>query len=174
MSYRQDLRAAELAVIEAALPLAEAFRHSDGVHTFFPTFEQVEILEASLTRLSALRSQIDAPVTPSSDDDTSANAARAALPMVGGLRRRIVYEVSRRMRYPDGGATDDQLERLLNRKHASVSAARNFLVNAGWLRDSGQRRTTESGRPAVVWVLTDFGQTHVVNLASGFTIRRPE
>ena len=118
-----------------------------------------------MTRTHALRANLDAQVAPSSDDDTSANAARMALPMVGGLRRKIVYEVNRRMRWPIPGATVDQLCRALDRKHQSVSSAVNFLVDVGWLTKSEHRTNTSSGCAAANWVLTDFGKQQVVDLA---------
>lgn len=51
------------------------------------------------------------------------------------------------------GWTDDDLERALLRSHQSVSAARNTLVRKGYITDSGQRRKTRSGNPAIVWRL---------------------
>lgn len=167
MSYRQDLRAAELEVIRSAEKVVGGTRHVEVADYVGITFDADDllVLKEHVTALQALRADLNAPTAPSSDDDTSANAARMALPMVGGLRRKIVYEVNRRMRWPIPGATVDQLCRVLDRKHQSVSSAVNFLRDTGWLVDSGQRTNTSSGRAAANWVLTDFGRDKVVDLA---------
>lgn len=53
-----------------------------------------------------------------------------------------------------GGATDDELERLLGRSHQSVSGARNTLVRKGYVVDSGERRKNSHGNMAIVWYYT--------------------
>lgn len=53
-----------------------------------------------------------------------------------------------------GGATDDELERLLGRSHQSVSGARNALVRKGYVVDSGERRKNSHGNVAIVWYYT--------------------
>jgi hypothetical protein len=37
-------------------------------------------------------------------------------------------------------------------RHESTSATRNCLMNDGWIIDSGLRRETPQGNPAIVWV----------------------
>jgi hypothetical protein len=44
-----------------------------------------------------------------------------------------------------------------------VSSARNWLVDAGWLRDSSHRRMTRNGRDAIVWELTDAARAAVAS-----------
>lgn len=85
--------------------------------------------------------------------ETSRDAAALANPVQGSVRRAIVA-LCAHTRPPEAGFTDAQLERRLNRTHQTVSSARNWLVNAGWLQDSGRRFPTPSGRMAVVWELT--------------------
>lgn len=85
--------------------------------------------------------------------ETSKDAAALANPAQGSVRRAIVA-LCAHTRPPEAGFTDAQLERRLNRTHQTVSSARNWLVNAGWLQDSGRRFPTPSGRMAVVWELT--------------------
>lgn len=86
---------------------------------------------------------------------TSVAAAVKAAPKVGTLRRQIVDLVTM---HPDG-LTDDDLERLLDRSHQSVSAARNGLVKDGWLEASTDHlgapvmRLTRTRSHATVWVL---------------------
>lgn len=85
--------------------------------------------------------------------ETSRDAALLANPAQGSARRAIVA-LCAHAQPPENGYTDAQLERRLNRTHQTVSSARNWLVNAGWLQDSGRRFPTPSGRMAVVWELT--------------------
>jgi hypothetical protein len=91
---------------------------------------------------------------------TSEAAARSLAP--GTIRRRVLDEIrSAHGAMVDGafvrGLTDDELERRLVRSHQTVSSARNWLVHAGWLCDSGFTRKTRSNRDAVVWTLTNRG-----------------
>jgi hypothetical protein len=60
-----------------------------------------------------------------------------------------------------GNATDDELEQRSGNSHQTISSARNWLVEAGWVQDSGKRRNTRSGRQAVVWELTPAGQRQI-------------
>lgn len=79
--------------------------------------------------------------------DTSQRAAQKALPNSGTVRRRVYDFVASR----EFGATDDEIEIALDKTHQSVSAARNTLMNDGWLVDSGEERMTRSNSPAKVW-----------------------
>lgn len=71
---------------------------------------------------------------------------RAALR--AGSLRKVMYDALRRT---TEGMTDDEMEALLVKSHQTVSAARNTLMNDGWVRDSGRRRLTKWGNPAIVW-----------------------
>lgn len=86
--------------------------------------------------------------------DTSQAAAGLAVPVQYSARQQIIKLLAH---LGELGLTDDQMETRLRRSHQTVSSARNWLVEAGWVRDSGQRRKTRSGRMAVVWMLTDTG-----------------
>jgi hypothetical protein len=50
----------------------------------------------------------------------------------------------------------------LRRSHQSVSSAVNYAEAHGWIRDSGERRNTQFGRKAIVWVPTDKARTTIV------------
>ncbi len=52
------------------------------------------------------------------------------------------------------GFTDDELELRMGRTHQSVSATRNTLMRKGYVVDSGLKRHTRSGNPAIVYVWT--------------------
>lgn len=96
---------------------------------------------------------------------TSENAAVLGRLSVGSVRRRIVDEIRSIGLYSSHviGLTDDELERRLHRPHTTVSSARNWLCNAGWLEDSRHTRVTSSGREATVWRLTPAAQAQVAS-----------
>jgi hypothetical protein len=96
---------------------------------------------------------------------TSENAARLSRLTVGSIRRRIVDEI-RSIGLNSShlfGLTDDELERRLHRPHTTVSSARNWLCQAGWLQDSFYTRQTSSGRDATVWELTPAARAAVAS-----------
>lgn len=69
----------------------------------------------------------------------------------------LQYLLLNRFRWADhveSGHTDDELEELTGRTHQSVSATRNTLMRKGYVIDSGLRRKTRSGNPAIVYVWT--------------------
>jgi len=96
----------------------------------------------------------------------SATSEAAAWPIRGSVRRRILDECRSIGLHPHlGGLTDDELERRLGRSHTTVSSARNYLVNAGWLMDSGKVRQTRQKRDATVWTLTPAAIQRMLNSA---------
>lgn len=94
--------------------------------------------------------------------ETSRNAAMSIISTTGSVRRRVVDELFILRSFigegPDSdalsGLTCDDLEHRLHRSHQTVSSAVNWLMNAGWIKDSGSVRTTRSGRDAVIWTLS--------------------
>ena len=95
---------------------------------------------------------------------TSENAAQLSRVIAYSTRHRIITEIRALNRLTTlVGLTDDELERRLKKPHTTVSSARNWLVNAGWLIDSGFTRTTRGGREAAVWRLTDAAKEAVTN-----------
>ena len=85
--------------------------------------------------------------------ETSRQAAAMALPRQGSVRHQIVAHLANLPPLANPGYTDRQLERRIGASHQTVSSARNWLCEAGWLEDSGQRRLTND-RPAAVWQLS--------------------
>lgn len=85
--------------------------------------------------------------------ETSRQAAAMAFPRQGSVRHQIIAQLANVPPLAQPGYTDRQLERRLSGSHQTVSSARNWLVEAGWLEDSTVRRET-NGRPATVWQLT--------------------
>lgn len=96
---------------------------------------------------------------------TSREAARLAWPLQSSCRQAIIALMANVGALAAPGYTDRQLEQRLSRSHQTVSSARNWLVEAGWLEDSGIRRTT-NGRPATVWQLTARGRAALTERTS--------
>lgn len=77
----------------------------------------------------------------------------------GGSLQAQMFRLFSVEKHPDAfhfrpGFTDDELEIRMSRTHQSVSATRNTLMRKGYIVDSGDRRPTRSGNPAIVYVWT--------------------
>lgn len=81
--------------------------------------------------------------------ETSYIAGMKALPNTG-TKRRILYDLI--LSKGDLGLCDHEIEAILGWLHQSASAARNSLMNDGWVRNSGKTRLTPQKHPAIVWV----------------------
>ncbi len=79
--------------------------------------------------------------------ETSIIAARSVTESADQMRSRVLVAIREA-----GGATCDEVEVSLEMKHQTASARIRELQLEGRVRDSGTRRKTRSGRPAVVWV----------------------
>ena len=79
----------------------------------------------------------------------------AAFPKSGTSRIRVLHCIAFAGNY---GRTDQELEERLGLPRPTAGNSRGELVKGGWVRDSGERRLTRAGNPAVVWVLTEAGQ----------------
>jgi hypothetical protein len=96
-----------------------------------------------------------APLPPHNKVDTSVAAARSMVDL--GARLRLeVYSFIADCGWV--GATCDEAEQALNMKHQTTSARINELANAGYIVNSGRKRATSSGRPAIVWVRAGTAQ----------------
>lgn len=87
--------------------------------------------------------------------ETSRRAAKALFPKSGSVRRKVLDDIWNRR---DGLATDEMIERSLGGKHQTVSSARNWLMNAGWVVDS---RLRTADKKAVLWQLTAAAKAHI-------------
>lgn len=81
--------------------------------------------------------------------NTSAAAAARIQPAASTLRAQVLEELRRHLEV--GGLTDEQLQANLGMGANTERPRRIELVRAGWVKDSGRRRLTQSGREAVVW-----------------------
>lgn len=92
---------------------------------------------------------------PRSAPKTSRDAAARTRTTAPTVRNRVLaYLIERGPQ----GVTDDEGERALGLKSQSYTPRRRELVKLGIVRDSGERRATDSGRSAVVWTVNRGGQ----------------
>ena len=84
--------------------------------------------------------------TPANARDTTAAAAASKLPRSGTQRLRV-YELIK----SHGGLTDYEIEEFTGMTHQSASAARNSLMNDGFIIATDERRLTQTGNKAIVW-----------------------
>ena len=82
---------------------------------------------------------------------TSSAAAVEIQPRAGTLRDSVLHFIRGRM---DLGATDEEIQRVLEMDPSTQRPRRIELVKAGLVTNSGGTRTTTSGRQAVVWIVT--------------------
>lgn len=61
--------------------------------------------------------------------------------------------------FGDDGATDEQLQLALNMNGSSERPRRGELCEMRYVFDSGLKRKTMSGKDAIIWKLTKFGQS---------------
>jgi hypothetical protein len=83
------------------------------------------------------------------NSDTSAAAALSVEDRIRGDARKILDALRRN---EEDGLTVDEVEGEFGMLHQTAGARMRGLVLAGLVRDSGRRRLTRNGRPAVVWV----------------------
>lgn len=143
----------EQAVIRAARAWCDVLRDPRA-----EMYTQSQDLEDAVQALDAHQpvKRLDAPGRwVEGSPETSAAAAQLARPALTSTRHAIICQIAVHGAHPAGrGLTDQELEHRLKRSHTTVSSARNFLVEGGWLQDSGYVRKNTSGRDAVVWELT--------------------
>lgn len=86
---------------------------------------------------------------------TSVIAAVTTLPEKRSCRMGIIQTLVAHYQMHHAGMTISELKARLRKEHQTVSSALNYVENAGWVRDSGERRLTNHRKPAIVWVPTD-------------------
>lgn len=92
--------------------------------------------------------------------ETELAAAYAVTPKSGGARAQVLDAIAAADYW---GRTDQELEDQLGMNRPTPGNRRGELVRGGWVRDSGVRRPTHAGNPAVVWVLTDEGRARLAD-----------
>ena len=86
--------------------------------------------------------------------DTERAAAELIRPKAGTARERVLEEIRHA---GERGRTDYELAQALEMRQYTAAPRRCELVEMGWVVDSGKRRETDSGSPAIVWVLSPQG-----------------
>lgn len=80
--------------------------------------------------------------------ETSVAAAKSIEPVSGRLRKAVYEWLKSR---GEQGGTDQEIQDALGMADNTERPRRIELVEAGYVRDSGQKRLTRSKRAAVVW-----------------------
>lgn len=84
---------------------------------------------------------------------TSRNAALMNKPTAGSQRDRVLLAIQGVCSRGFPGLTDEEIESITHMKHQTASARRRELVIGGFIKDSGQTKTNESGAQATLWVI---------------------
>lgn len=90
--------------------------------------------------------------------DTERAAAYEVLPRSGSQRERVLHFVSAN----PAGVTDFEIADGTGLEASSVRPRRGELVEGGWLEDSGERRLSPSGHPAIVWRVSRAGRWRLI------------
>ena len=148
MSERSTRRAAEMAVIDAAVTWRK------GYHRFATpgSVERERLIEAIDAYEALGLERAGTAITTNAGPATSNEAAASLDPdHLGRLARRVYDEISYAVANGGTGLTCDQVEQIVGGSHQTVSARVNELRDKGYIVDSGARRPTRSGRKATVW-----------------------
>jgi hypothetical protein len=85
---------------------------------------------------------------PHSDLETSLESARSIEQHVARLERRVLDAIADA---GERGLCDHEIEGITGLMHTTASARRRGLVIKGLVVETGERRTTPSGRSAKAW-----------------------
>lgn len=88
------------------------------------------------------------PAPYQAHSETSRQAAQEIEPKAGTLRKAVLDY----LRAKPEGATDEQIQEVLNMPQNTERPRRRELQQSGKVCDSGRKSQTRSGRSAVVWV----------------------
>lgn len=143
----------------------------------FLTPDEAELVRTVEELNAHLDEVVDSPGRWVEGSPETSAAAALSLPNSGSVRKAIIMELAmcHMASFLDTqGLTDEEIERRLRRSHQTCSSARNWLLNAGWIIDSGYRRRTSNRRDAVVWQLSPAGVRHVLPLKGEQTSNQGE
>lgn len=99
----------------------------------------------------------------SNSTDTERMAAALIAPRTGTLRARILDKL---WIAGEDGRTGYELQSELGDLLYSIAPRLTELRDAGWIEDSKRRRETPSGADAIVWVISERGQSKLGDGAS--------
>jgi hypothetical protein len=110
-----------------------------------------EAMRTAIQRYRAERPPLDGNHTVPGKNPVSQAAARRAFGRSGNARERI-YNV---IKAHPNGLTAHDIRQLITMPFNTVAARVSDLNLEGWLTDSGQRRKTDTGALATVWVIVE-------------------
>jgi hypothetical protein len=146
MSSHRELKRAQAEVIAAACEWAKW-----GMWSEFKRDERLADAVCTYQRLAE-----DLAARGGANGRATSNiAANTTLPAKEGVRRAIIVTLVAHWRRFHTGMTIAELKGRLRKEHSTVSSALNYVMNAGWVADSGDTRLTQHGKPAIVWVPTE-------------------
>jgi hypothetical protein len=117
-----------------------------------PTAEATaEAMRTAIQRYRAERPPLDGNHTVPGKNPVSQAAARRAFGRSGNARERI-YNV---IKAHPNGLTAHEIRQLITMPFNTVAARVSDLNLEGWLTDSGQRRKTDTGALATVWIIVE-------------------
>ena len=90
--------------------------------------------------------------------DTERAAAAMVYPRTGTLRHLALHALALNNA---NGLTHGELAVITGKRHYSIAPRVTELVELGWVIDSGRRRPTDTGSPAIVWVLSERGKAEL-------------
>lgn len=153
MTARSTRRAAETELIDAAICYADTI-HWPTTMTASP--EAARFIQALGDYNELGLADVGQPAFSNNSTDTSAQAGNSIRHITGALAKQCYDEIAATFHNHGIGLTVDALEQRLQRSHQTVSARVNELRDRGWVVDSGIRRKTRSGRPAIVWTPSEL------------------
>jgi hypothetical protein len=144
MTLNSERRKAELAVIDAS-------------RAWVAGVGRLSEIEDTITALDMLPMELAVTgARPSSlSPETSWDAYWSMKSHLGNDSKLVLDAITLAFQRGSTGLTTEQVCNRLDRKHQSISARVNELRDKGWIKDSGEKRRTTSGRWAIVWSPSD-------------------
>jgi predicted transcriptional regulator len=141
MTLASKRRILELDIVDAARVIARRHDADPGIRNLQELIGQLDHLELEAANRA---------LHPAKGPITSRGAAESLI-NVSKLASEVFTEI---MSEPKG-MTCDEVELLMDGRHQTISARVNELRDKGWIKDSGRKRKTRSGRQAIVWIPTE-------------------
>lgn len=93
--------------------------------------------------------------------DTAEYAKWSVMPKTGSQRLAVLEFIIDR---GETGATHQEIFQQLHLSYSAATTRSQELEQGGWIVDSGRRRDTIAGNPAIVWVLSEEGRWRLKEL----------
>jgi hypothetical protein len=155
MSEKSKRRAAEMAVINAAVRVTEAPAPNNAGSTFWAAVGDLDRCVENLRALGL--SEPTGTPTNHGSAQTAYDAARSMEAIVGKVAGDVFREILTAHHAGATGLTTDAIEVRLKGTHQGISPRVTELRQKGWIYETILRRETRSGRKAIVWAPTLLG-----------------